>query len=249
MRLGWTLLLTGCAAGDATAPTPPTGDTGTPTPGIPAPEVITLTTRDGVTLVGDWWRGPAGAPAIVLLHMIPPANDRTRWPLAFARDLAGQGWSVLRLDRRGAGDSGGVAEEAYLGEKGRWDVEAAAVRLRDEGAGDLAVLGASNGTTSMIDYAAWAPGEGLPEPVALGFLTGGPYTENNTPMTAVPPVPAVFTFSTAERDWSVAQQALDPGSWSFLEYPDGDHGTRMFDAAPEVGADLVEFLLDNLPAR
>jgi hypothetical protein len=78
-------------------------------------------------------------------------------------------------------------------------------------------------------------------------MTGGTYTETNTSMTEVPTVPAVFTFSTEERAWSVDQQPLDPGTWSFLEYPDGDHGTRMFDAAPEVSDDLVAFFTSVLP--
>lgn len=252
MRTTLFLALVACGGGDdsQTSPTPSTTHTSTPPePTIPEPQVIDLPTRDGITLVADYWQADPGSPAVVLLHMVPPSNDRTTWPLPFVRDLAAQGWSVIRLDRRGAGDSEGVAEEAYLGEKGRYDVEAAVLRLEADGAGDLAIIGASNGTTSMLDYTVWAPGEGLPPPVALGFMTGGTYTENNTPMSSLPAIPAVFTYSTAERDWSVAQQGLDPGSWTFLEYPAGDHGTRMFDAAPEVRPDLVEFFLDKLGGR
>ncbi len=62
-----------------------------------------------------------------------------------------------------------------------------------------------------------------------------------TKMAELPNVPSVFTYSTVEDDWSEAQQALDPGSWSFLEYEGGDHGTRMFDAKPRVVRDLVDF--------
>lgn len=205
-------------------------------------EVVTVETRDGVSLVGDLYAGSDGAPALLLLHMSPSGdNDRTDWPGDFLQLLVDEGWWVLAMDRRGAGDSGGVAQDAYEGEAGRYDVEAATVLLGERGAGELAIIGASNGTTSMLDYAAWAGGEGLVEPVALGFMTGGTYTENQTSMEDLPAVPAVFTYSTAERDWSVEQQALDPGSWSFLEYADGDHGTRMFDAAPQVKTDLRDF--------
>lgn len=52
---------------------------------------------------------------------------------------------------------------------------------------------------------------------------------------------AVFTYSTAERAWSEDQRPLDPGTWVFQEYAEGDHGTRMFDAAPEVADDLLAF--------
>lgn len=114
----------------------------------------------------------------------------------------------------------------------------------DKGSGGDANGGDANGTTSMIDYAVWAPGEGLPEPVALGFMTGGDYTENQTPMEDVAALgtPAVFTYSTAEAAWSIEQQGLDPGVWEFFDYTGGDHGTLMFDAAPEVADDLDGFL-------
>ncbi len=209
----------------------------------PSPGAIALRTRDGVTLAADYYPASSpGRPAVLLLHMIPPSNDRTNWPADFIEALRSRDWSVLAVDRRGAGDSGGDPEDAYTGESGRYDVEACTKRLAGDGASSLAIIGASNGTTSMIDYAAWAPGEGLMAPAALGYMTGGTYTENQTPVESVPAVPAIFTYSSAEAAWSVEQQPLDPGTWSFREYPRGDHGTRMFQAAPEVGADLLGFL-------
>ncbi len=216
----------------------------------PLPEeggVVSMDTRDGVTLVGDLYPGLADAPAVLLLHMTPSGGwTRADWPGDFIQQLMDQGWWVLALDRRGAGDSGGEAVDAYQGEAGRYDVEAAALLLEERGAGELSIIGASNGTTSMIDYAAWAPTQDLPQPVALVFMTGGTYTENQTAMEAVPQAPAAFTYSTAERAWSVDQQPLDPGGWAFFEYSDGDHGTKMFDAAPQVKDDLVGFLSDAL---
>lgn len=235
------VLLAACKTPPETVPTP------TPTP-APAPvtppgaELVELTTRDDVTLVADWYdSGVSGSPAFVLLHMIPPNNDRTNWPANFIDRLVEQGWSALVVDRRGAGASGGEAIEAYEGPNGKHDVEAATAFLQDRGAGELAIIGASNGTTSMLDYTVWAPTEGLPEPVAVGLMTGGTYTENQNPMSALPQIPAVFTYSTAERGWSEAQRPLDPGTWSFLEYEGGAHGTQMFDAKPKVKGDLVDF--------
>jgi len=245
-RLGIVLLAAACKNGASTPPPKPreTDDTEV---AVGPPTVITVETRDGVTLEADWWEGEPGAPGFVLLHMIPPSNDRTTWPRWFEKDLVREGYAVLAVDRRGAGGSEGVAVDAYEGPNGKYDVEACALYLQAEGAGALAIIGASNGTTSMIDYAAWAQGEGLPEAAALGFMTGGTYTEYNTEMSAVPAIPAVFTYSTEEKGWSVDQQPLDPGTWSFLEYPEGAHGTLMFDAAPEVGPDLIEFFTGVLP--
>ena len=42
---------------------------------------------------------------------------------------------------------------------------------------DIAILGASNGTTTALDYTIWARDNGHTVPAALGFMTGGGYTE------------------------------------------------------------------------
>ncbi|MCA9568053.1 MAG: alpha/beta hydrolase, partial [Myxococcales bacterium] len=165
----------------------------TPAPVATDAERIELTTRDGVALVADAWRGEAGAPAVLLLHMTPTGGwNRTDWPTSFVDGLRAEGWWVVALDRRGAGESGGEARDAFEGEGGRYDVESAVTFLTSEGAGDLAILGASNGSTSALDYALWAGSEGLREPVALGFLTGGTYTENQNTLEGLS-VPVVFT--------------------------------------------------------
>lgn len=225
----WWMWLVACGDPEPAEPTE------TPDP------VVNLTTRDGVDLVADTYQGAADAPGVVLLHMIPPANDRTNWPTDFIGELQDRGWWVIVPDRRGAGESGGVAQEAYTGPNGRYDVEAAVGWLTDQGVQEVALLGASNGTTSALDYALWAPDEGLPVPMGVGFLTGGTYTESQNAVTDLT-LPAVFTFSTAERAWSAALQEGAPMDWRFHEYPEGDHGTRLFTAAPEVSADLLQFL-------
>lgn len=231
----WGLWLLGC--GDGVTTPSPTGSCGTEA------GVIALATRDGLRLEADFRPAPAcGGGAVLLLHMIPPANDRTNWPPAFQDALVDAGFAVLALDRRGAGASEGDPEDAYRGPNGWLDALAAATFLRDEGTGPLTILGASNGTTTLLDYAVRARTQGAPEPVALGFLTGGTYTEAQTPMVELPPTPAVFTYSTDERAWSEAQRAIDPGSWAFLEYPDGAHGTGMFAAVPGFSDDLVSFV-------
>jgi pimeloyl-ACP methyl ester carboxylesterase len=202
----------------------------------------TLTTRDGVALEADLYFGAPGANGVVLLHMIPPHWDRTSWPTEFLEALAEEGLNVCVPDRRGAGASKGVAEEAYTGEKGRYDVEACVKRLQDHGIGKLGVIGASNGTTSMLDYAVWAEGEGLPVPAFLGFMTGGSYTEKQTGVVLVEQIPAVFTYSSEEREWSHALHGVS-SKWVFHEYPGGDHGTEMFKKRPDVLHDLMRGLL------
>jgi pimeloyl-ACP methyl ester carboxylesterase len=160
-------------------------DTDTAPPVLPDPVVVTVTTRDSVDLVADYYAasGP-GRPGVVLLHMIPPSNDRSSWPVDFVTRLQAHDWGVVVVDRRGAGDSGGVAVDAYTGEWGRYDVEACVLQLVADGATEIVLIGASNGTTSALDYAAWAAGEGLPVPAALGFMTGGTYTDERAPVDA-----------------------------------------------------------------
>jgi len=257
--LWWTVLLA-CSGGEASgdtaasaAPTPTPTPTPSPAP-VPRPEpstgswsppdggVITLTTRDDLVLEADYRpAAAAGAPALCLVHMIPPGNDRSNWPTSFLDAVEAEGWAVIAFDRRGAGGSEGTAVDAYQGPAGKWDVEACALRLADDGYGALGIIGASNGTTSILDYAVWAPGEGLPVPVGLGYMTGGTYTEAQNALAEAPDTPAIFTYSTAEQAWSVGAQAHDPGTWAFEEYPTGDHGTLMFSAAPEVSDDLIAF--------
>ncbi len=242
MRIALAALALTAAASSCDGDDDTTGDDDTSwTP--PDGGVITLTTRDGVTLEADYYpAAAAGAPGVVLLHMNPMYNDRTNWPPEFIGLLRARDWAVLAVDRRGTGGSGGDPEEAFQGEKGRWDVEACAARLRDDGYGDLAIVGASNGTTSMLDYAVWAPEESLPEPVTMVYMTGGTYTEYNTEMERAPAVPALFTYSTEEATWSELQRDLDPGSWVFSEYPGAGHGTQMFEGAPEIAGDIDAFL-------
>ena len=217
--------------------------------GAPDGGVIELTTQDGVTLVADYYPSDtAGGSAVVLLHMIPPNWDRTSWPQDFIGQLSDQGWSVLVPDRRGAGDSGGIASEAYSGDQGKYDAAACVERLVTDGYGDIALLGASNGTTTALDYALWSRGSEtqLPTPVALGFMTGGSYTENQNSMSDLGSLPAIFTYSTDESAWSVTQQGLGHDTWEFHEYVGGSHGTQMFNSKPEVKGDLVAFLEQHL---
>ena len=232
----------------------PSADGSVPTSGgcdAAGQSVVQFQTDDGVTLSGDLHRtGKSGGPAVVLLHMIPPSNDRKNYPASFISALVDRGMTVLNVDRRGAGASGGVARDAYTGAKAALDGKAAIAFLRGHAcsfdAERLAVVGASNGTTTALDYAVTA----AKPPRALVFLTGGAYTENQTKLAdqhaKLDVVPILFVYSTAENAWSKGFVPSAPPQWVFKEYANGAHGTGMFAAEPRSVDDVASFLATNL---
>lgn len=237
----------GSASGDAGA----TDDATTACP--PGASVVQLTTSDNVTLEADLIVPASASGAVVLVHMIPPSWDRTSWPLRVRQTLADLGYVVLSIDRRGAGGSGGVAEDAYTGDGGRLDVEAAARFLSTLPAtcgADLdrfVLIGASNGTTSVLDYTI-AHGEGLPDPLAVAWLSPGEYTENQHTIVdhrdIVEPIPTLIIYPASEP-WSQRFVEQQPGSWSLVELADGVHGTQNFDDGA-LEAAVMEALTDLL---
>lgn len=215
------------------------------------PVVVTFPTEDGETLEADLYTtGEPNAPVAVLLHMIPPDNDRTNYPAAFITALTSRGINVLNVDRRGAGGSSGTARDAFVGPQGRLDPKAAIDFLAAHDCrfdlGRLALVGASNGTTSVVDYTVFGANASWPRPKALVFLTGGTYTEAQNRISAqraaFDPLPIQFVYSTAERGWSVGFEPNKADGWVFSEYANGDHGTRMFDVAPQAITDVAAFL-------
>ena len=218
--------------------------------------VVELMTQDGVTLSADFHSsGVAGGPAVALFHMVPPANTRTNYPPAFIELLTQRGFHVLNVDRRGAGTSGGVAQEAYFGPNGKWDVLAAYRFLVDHACAidptAIGLVGASNGTTSVLDFTVWSATQAdIASPAALVWLTPDRYTEAQNAVAANRPVldtlPILFVFSSAEGAWSTALVAGEGDRWMFHEYVDGAHGTLMFQARPDSMARVADFLQTNI---
>lgn len=231
------LVLLACTANPDTSDTPPAEA---------LPNVVRLTTTDGVELVADHWPASSPArPAVVLLHMTPRGPyTRKDWPTPFVEALHARDWAVMAIDRRGAGASQGVADEAFMGPGGRLDVAAAVTHLAPSG--PLGLIGASNGTTSMIDYADWAPTQGYPQVAAMGFLSPGDYTENQTPLAEVAVIPSIFAYPESERAWPESKRPLDPGTWAFHEFPGSAHGTFLFAEQEALPATLDAFFVQRL---
>lgn len=213
---------------------------------------VSLTTDDGLTLEADFHpAGQVGGPAVMLLHMIPPGNDKSNYPPSFIDALHAAGYSVLNVNRRGAGNSEGEPVDAYESPNGRLDAVAAHHFLTRSGcqapAGGVAIVGASNGTTTSLDFTVQAAAGDRPP--ALVWLSPGNYTENQNAVAdrvgTLAPIPLFLGYPDSEAEWPEGIRALDTGAWEFHEYEGGQHGSRLFQTDPQIVGEIVTFLDDH----
>jgi pimeloyl-ACP methyl ester carboxylesterase len=100
---------------------------------------------DGMVLSADVG-GPAGAPAVVLLH--GGGQTRRSWGAA-AKALAANGYYVVNLDARGHGDSDWAADGRYTLDALAADVRAVLAHV----SGPFALVGASMGGVTALHLA------------------------------------------------------------------------------------------------
>lgn len=215
-------------------------------------EVVVLITEDGIKLEAEsHLSGVANSPAVVLFHMSPPDNDRSNYPHSLVQAFLSRGISVLNLDRRGAGASGGNPIEAYRGPRGKLDAQAAFAFYANHPCPidleRIVYIGAGTGTTTVLDYTIHAAaGTALSLPRALVFLTGGAYTENQNKIfpnrALLERLPMLLIYSDRDRRWSEWLAHDKPASWEFHQYDGEAFGTEMFSARPEAIMDVVEFV-------
>lgn len=85
---------------------------------LPEPEHITLEAGDGLALVGEYYAQDEAAPAVLLLHML--GSNRGAWG-PFLTPLYDAGYSVLAVDMRGHGETGGSRDwDLALTDKAAW---------------------------------------------------------------------------------------------------------------------------------
>lgn len=116
---------------------------------------VTVHARDGVPLRATYLPAVApveGRPAVVLAHGF--ASHRRKPPYAYLAERLAEVASVLTVDLRGHGASGG---RCTLGAQEILDVRAAAVWLRREGHPWVAAVGASMGATAALRAAGTGP--------------------------------------------------------------------------------------------
>lgn len=224
--------------------------TDTSSEGCGETEIVKFTTPDNIELVADYHPPKAkNEGAVILLHMIPPGNDRSGYPLRVREAFSNMGYAVLNIDRRGAGDSKGTATDAY-GIPGHLDVEGAinfitsTDRKCPSAKNALMLIGASNGTTAVLDYTVGRTDTTLPDPKLVAFLSPGGYTEkqnkikdHKVKISAIPLLiihPDSEGFATRYTDYS--------DKWKIVKIPKGSHGTGNFDDGEKEKIQLSELL-------
>jgi uncharacterized protein len=159
--LGGILLILSPKLAEALLYQPSRGDPGPPPVllGVPG-EVVTLTTEDGVP-ISAWWyeagRRDGGSPPMILFLHGNAGDISHRTPIA--EGLLREGLSVLLLEYRGYGSSGGKPSE------GGFHLDARAGRdfLLGKGGGSarIVVMGRSMGGAVAVSLAAREPVGGL----------------------------------------------------------------------------------------
>ncbi len=145
-------------------------------------EKVNFKTEDGVNIYADYYKTAAGAPSVLLLHMMPATKES--WE-DFADVLSEKGFNVLAIDLRGHGESIDKNGEEldfkkFVEEEHRdsyQDIEAAIDFLKKDDSGDIALSGASIGANLSIWYQADHEEIKATIPLSAGFNYKGIETE------------------------------------------------------------------------
>jgi dienelactone hydrolase len=218
-------------------PTTGAGD-GTDTAGF-APQTVTFTTEDGVTLSGSLFG--SGTQGVVLAHMYPA--DQTSW-YPVAERLAEEGYFVLTFDFRGYGESEGTKDIQYLDK----DVAAAVQYTRGAGAEEVVLVGASMGGTACLKAAAELQTMSSIRLAGVVTLSAPVGFKGLSAAEAVPNLVVPLLFMAAEHDVGAngaSELEQLSGGEGDLGIVAGDaHGTDLFDSpqAEQVWTLLLDFL-------
>jgi dienelactone hydrolase len=216
----------------------------TPTPWSLVEDGVSVQAVDGVQLVGTFYapqEPPPPWPGVILLHMV--YGSRHDWQEFTAR-LTDAGYSVLALDMRGHGDSGGSLEwDKFKDDLLRvWEYFTS---RPDVDEGRSGVVGASIGANMSLLL-----GASQPEAAAVVLLSPGLDYYGVTTADALQTYgqrPLLIVASQEDSYSAESSRQLEElaGGEARLEmYRGGAHGTVMFDREPGL-ADLIVDWLDT----
>jgi dienelactone hydrolase len=219
----------------------------------PAPRVVDLSATDGTKLKATFFSSGKAGPGVLLLHQCN--LQRKGWDGLAAR-LAAAGISVLTLDYRGYGESGGKAANdlspaeriEISNEKWPSDVEVAYKYLVSQPGVTAKIVGAggaSCGVNLAIHLAIRHP-----EVKSLVLLSGNADREGRGFLANSEKIPVLL--AAADDDGGAVELmqwlyslSTNPGS-KFLEFPNGGHGVNIFAAHQDLPASIVDWYVQTL---
>ncbi len=212
---------------------------------------VVLIAKDGAKIHGTFYDSGKGTPVAILLHMM--RRDRKDWE-NFVLDLEEQGFSALSIDLRGHGqsrektDGGALVLEAFRNpdfkamEK---DVAAAMEFLGKSGVDKnrIAIVGASIGANTAINYAANHPGVIK----AVVMLSPGLNYRNVKCTEALTKYPGPVFLTATKGDKYSAQSVLDLSGINRTRITSTilsgkTHGTNMFLRHKDLPAKIAGWL-------
>jgi pimeloyl-ACP methyl ester carboxylesterase len=210
----------------------------TPAP-TPLPGAFTWLTSDGLTLEGRAF-GPEtrGGLAVLLAHQYQ--GSQQDW-LAFAEELAVDGYRVYTFNFRGVGMSEGEHDPAGFDE----DVAAILRYIADDGPGRVLLIGASAGGTASLIAGSLPEGIGV---AGVATLSAPVAFQGLDATTSLARIEAQVLALASEDDGSAPASAEDiasmAASGAVQVYPGDAHGTQMLEgpAGAEVEAQLRLFI-------
>ncbi len=212
-------------------------------------ERITLTTKDNISLVGDYSAPDASSErGLLLLHMMPAT--RTSWA-GFAQKARRTGFHVLAIDLYGHGESEG-GPDGYKTfsdanhQRSKNDVQAAAEFLKSKGVAKLYLGGASIGANLALQHLAENPETSGAFLLSPGLDYRGIQTESSA--RGLKPEQRVlyaasrddqYSFESVER---LAALRFAGHDVSLRLFETAGHGTTMFEREPRLMDEIVEWL-------
>lgn len=202
---------------------------------------LSFTTEDGITLGGHLFG--SGQAGVILAHMYPA--DQASW-YPTARRLAQAGYLVLTFDFRGYGESGGAKQLELIDR----DVSAAITTIRQQGAAEVVLAGASMGGTASL--VAGERAQALSSIRLAGVVTLSAPVEFKglSAAAAVPGIIVPLLFIAAENDAGAAGarqlEQLSSGKGDVQIVPGSDHGTELLTGAQ--GEKVYQLLLGFIKA-
>ena len=201
---------------------------------------ISFLTEDNIKIAGRIFG--KSETAVILSHMYP--TDQSSWD-NFADRLMQNGYEVITFDFRGYGKSEGEKEI----DKIHKDLLAALKFVREDGAKNIVLIGASMGGTASLFVGSQNIVNGviaISAPDEFQGLTVGDLKN----------IACAKLFIAGEKDGSAVQSAkyfyensIDPRE--IVIYPTDEHGTYIFDGpyGEDLSNKILEFIISNVTGK